>query len=366
MLLSRWHSPALHRARQNHASFGCTALSGTEPICGPGRLTLQPQESCPTGAPYSILEPDHTEWTMERTADYKRIIDRVIDPKAPYTAQTTIYSKAHTAVTKVMDSQPYAVRVSPLAPPDHSIRMAILEEIGSLDGSVATILHSEKRTIEGCACTVDVMPFLPGEVLDRFPSPEETLGILETMHALHQGLKKASPSFQESGLPCLSDVLHGLLAASGPGTMRSRAEALLEDERFMQLLASDERCLLYGDPWPSNFLVEQRDDSIAVRVVDIDPIFIGPAILQPALVFSAYFVASSILFQKGEGRPDLDALIRAWPETINRGDTVKMMRVYPILLSLVKLAEGAAGSTDLLDANLRLLEQCLEVVDSYE
>lgn len=140
---------------------------------------------------------------------------------------------------------------------------------------------------------------------------------------------------------------------------------LLADERFVQLLASEDRCLLYGDPWPSNLLVEREADLLRVRVVDVDPIFIGPAILQPALLFSACFVASSILFENEGGAPDLDALIRAWPEEIDRDDTVKMMRVYPILLSLVKLAESEGKNAELLDANLRLLEQCLEVVDTY-
>ena len=311
-------------------------------------------------------DPDMKERTMERKADYTRIIDRVVDPSSTHAPLEVIYRKAKTTVTKVEDSEAYAVRVSPLAPPDHSIRMAILQEIGSLSGSVATILHSEERTIGERLCTVDVMPFLPGEAIARFPSPDETRGIIETMHALHRGLKRVSPGFMDSGLPCLSDVLHGLLAASAPGEMRSRAEMLLQDECFVQLLASKDRCLLYGDPWPSNFLVEGGTDPLRVRVVDVDPIFIGPALLQPALLFSAFFVASSILFQKEGSAPNLDSLIRAWPEEIDRDDTVKMMRVYPILLSLVKQAEGAGGNMELLDANLRLLERCLEVVDSYE
>ena len=303
---------------------------------------------------------------MERTVHYTKIIDRVVDPSPTDAPHEVIYTKAHTTVARVEDGETYAVRVSPLAPPDHSIRMRILQDVGSLSGRIATILHSEERTIGGRPCTVDIMPFLPGETLTRFPSAAETHAIIDTLHALHQGLRTASPGFMESGLPCLSDVLHGLLAASEAGTMRSRAEALLEDERFMHLLSSEDQCLLYGDPWPSNFLVEQGEDAIAVRVVDIDPIFIGPAILQPALLFSATFVASSILFGDGAERPDLDALLRAWPEEIDRDDTVKMMRVYPILLSLVKLAESRGGNRALLDANLQLLERCLEVVDSYE
>ena len=315
---------------------------------------------------YSILEHDLKERKMERRANFTKIIDRVIDPDPRDDSLAMIYSKSNTTVTKVEDGEAYAVRVSPVAPPDHSIRMRILQDVGSLNGAVAVILHSEERAIGEQQGTIDVMPFLPGEPLDRLPSTNETLGIIRTMHALHRGLKTASPSFLDSGLPCLTDVLHGLLAASAPGKMKSRAEMLLADERFMQLLASEDRCLLYGDPWPSNFLIEPETDPIRVRIIDVDPIFIGPAILQPALLFSACFVAAHVLFSSEGSRPNLDALIDSWPEEIDRNDTIRMMRVYPILLSLVKLAEGAGTNPELLEANLRLLERCLEVVDTYE
>jgi len=303
---------------------------------------------------------------MDTVGHYATLVDCVVDLSAADTTISILHSSPSTIVYRVESGGLYAVRVSVAQSPDHAVRMGVLREVGSLGGRVATILHSEERRIGEHQCTVDIMPFLPGEPLNRSPSQEETRGIIDTMYALHRGLKGASPAFLNSGLPSLSDLLHGLLATAEPGRMRAEAEMFLEDERFMQLLAAKNHCLTYGDPWPLNFLIEQGTEPIRVRIVDIDPIFMGPAILQPALLFSACFVASSVLFQDEGMRPDLDALIQAWPEEIDRDDTIRMMRVYPILLSLVKLAEGEGQDPQLRDANLRLLQGCLEVVDSYE
>ena len=305
---------------------------------------------------------------MESKFRFAQMIDKVVNPDAMNQSLKEVYTAEHTTVFRLEGAEPYAVRVSRSQPPDHFVRVEVLRGVGSVSGTIATILHSETRVIDKHSCTIDVMPFLEGEPLDRSPSPEETAAITATMYALHQGLRKVSPEFLESGFPRLADILHGLVSTSAPGSMKSRAEMLLDDERFMQLITCDELCLIYGDPWPSNFLIDREARPVKVRIVDVDPIFLGPALLQPALLFSAHFVTASILFEDA-AVPDLDALIAAWPESIDRDDTLRLMRVYPILLSLVKLAEAAAdphSDSALLESNLSMLCRCLEIVDSYD
>ena len=143
----------------------------------------------------------------------------------------------------------------------------------------------------------------------------------------------------------------------------------MENKRFSALLANGDSCLLYGDPWPANFLIDRSVHPPKIRIVDIDPLFFGPAILQPALLFSACFVASSLLFPSEDTEvPDLDSLIGAWPEHLNREDLLTMMGVFPVVLSLFKRAEHAGDSSaypESLRASLRLLERCLAVIDGY-
>jgi len=305
---------------------------------------------------------------MDEVGQFSRIIHRVMNQGQTNDSLTLIHHTNQTTVYKVEDLQTYAVRISVAASPAQSTQLAILQEIGSVDGIIATILHTEKRLIDGRPCTIDIMPFLPGAALRRYPSSAETQAIVKTMESLHQALYRATPRFQDSPIPRLADVFQGLLATSRPGLMRSRAESLLADKRFMHLLDDEDQCLVYGDPWPANLLLTHDGSSVSASIVDVDPILIGPRMLQPALLFSAYFVASSVLFENSESRPDLDSLIQLWPEQVSREDIVELMRVYPILLSLVKSAESERtvhSEANALDANLQLLRDCLALIDTY-
>ena len=306
---------------------------------------------------------------MSEAADYSAIVNSILDHRNGQISTSIIYQTESTTIHTVAGEPPLAVRVSVAPSPDHSLRLQILDDIGSLGGVIATALHSETREIGGETHTIDVMPYLDGAALTHSPSAEEVHAITQVTSALHHGLKASTPSFADASIPKLCEVLHGLLSAAAPGKMKSRAEQLLTNDQFMQLVTSDDQCLVYGDPWPSNFLLVDDGVSTLARIVDVDPILLAPPVLQPALLFSACFVVAAVLFDDSVARPDLDAFIQAWPDDLDRTEMVLMMKVYPIMLSLVKLAEataGVGGCTKQLDANLRLLIRCLEMVDSYE
>ena len=307
---------------------------------------------------------------MKKASDFASLIDAVLNQDSAGDSIAVLYESDHTTVYKTSGPEPYVVRVSPHRPEERSDHTEILRSIGDLEGLTAGILHTETREVRGQVRTVDVMTYLPGKPLDHYPSRLEARGIVEAVYALHRRLRSISPQFAECGVPRLEDILPGLIAVSEQSSMKSRATTLMESERFSTLLATGDPCLIYGDPWPSNFLSDHQTQPPRVRIVDIDPVFFGPAILQPAVLFSACFVTSSLLFPTEDSEIlDLQALISFWPEGINDQDTLMMMRVFPILLSLFKVAESKSdpsGSPQSLRANLDLLERCLAAIDEYD
>ena len=307
---------------------------------------------------------------MKAASDFTRLIDSVLHKDSAGDSIATLYESEHTTVYKTGGPEPRVVRVSPQRPPGSSSHTEILRRIGDLEGLTAKILHTETREVGGRVRAVDVMTYLPGRPLDHYPSRLEAQGIVEAIYALHVRLRSISPSFAGRGIPRLEDILRNLVAASERSSMKSRATTLIESKRFSALLTAEDPCLIYGDPWPSNFLIDHEPRGLRVRIVDIDPVFFGPAILQPAVLFSACFVASSLLFPTDDSEGlDLGALVRSWPEELNREDTLMMMRVFPILLSLFKVAESKSdpsGSPQSLRANLDLLERCLAAIDECD
>jgi Ser/Thr protein kinase RdoA (MazF antagonist) len=305
---------------------------------------------------------------MKGPQDFVALIDEVLDRRSTSIAETLLESE-HTTVYKTSGQAPYVVRVSSQVPEQESQQMEMLQRIGDLDGRTTAILYTETREIRDQVRAVSVMTYLPGRPLDHYPSPAETHGILKAIHALHARLRAISPWLAERGTPRLEDILAGLIAVSEPSPMTSHATALIENDRFSALLTTADACPIYGDPWPSNFLIDDQMPIPRVRIVDIDPVFFGPPVLQPAVLFAACFVASSLLYPtEGSKMPDLDALIGAWPEPLDRHDVLMMMRVFPVLLSLFKVTESKrnpSGNPQLLRANLDLLERCLAVIDTY-
>ncbi len=307
---------------------------------------------------------------MREKPNFARLIDSVCTPDPAEGSAVTLHESDATIVYKTGGPEPYVVRLSFQRPEERGGQVKLLQTIGDLGGLTAAIFHSESREIGGRPCAIDVMTYLPGAPLQQSPSRLEAQAIIDAVYTLHKRLRSLSLDAAACGIPKLEEILRGLIASSEPSPMRSRATRLMDSERFSALLADRDPCLIYGDPWPSNFLIDRTLHLPQVRIVDIEPLFFGPAILQPALLFSACFVASSLLFPSEDAAVlDLDALINAWPEDLNREDVLMMMQVFPVLLSLFKRA-GRTGDPstypESLQASLRLLERCLAVIDGYD
>ncbi len=303
---------------------------------------------------------------MQHENMYAGIVDRVLDHAIPTEACTTLYATDETVVYKLEMPEPLVIRVSSS---ESVVQQDILDAIAAEDGLTAKILFSDCRDIEDEMRAIQVMTFLPGAPLDRYPSASKSSAIIRAVHTLHTRLRSVSDQFRQREIPHLLPITQGLIEVSEEGPMKDEALKLVANPRFCTLMAENDPCLIYGDPWPLNLLIEPMGDGYRVRIADIDPLLFGPAILQPAMLFSACFVVVSLLYPDSQEDPaTLDALIAAWPDPIDRQDILLMMRVYPILLSLQKayqFKQQPSADSKSLDVNLSLLKRCLDRITAW-
>lgn len=305
---------------------------------------------------------------ISEPVSYGSLIEAVFVPN-PNLPCKVLYSNGQTKVTLVKTPEPLVVRVVRGRPDDRGLQQAIIEAIAN--DVTARILHSESRQIGDDHFFIQVQTYLPGVPLDHYPTDDEGRAIAKTTYVLHRRLCAISMTFEPSGIPRLGEISAGLLSVAENGPMKEAARQLVENSRYQELVTEDLQVLTYGDPWPQNYLFDSSDGALNVHIVDVDLVLLGPIILQPAMLFSAYFVISYLQDASAASLSSrtLDEWMTYWPEPINRQDVLLMMQVYPILLMLQKVMmfDGTSeADLALHQANLALLARCLDVVQQLE
>ena len=148
--------------------------------------------------------------------------------------------------------------------------------------------------------------------------------------------------------------------------IKTAAEKLVNHPRYTELVSQPEQCLIYGDMWYKNILLEHTGDETTVRFIDIDPIVLGPAALQPAILFASYFLFSTFVLKPQT--PDtfnLDDLLSCWPEPLNREDILLLMQVFPVGLGLMKTFQLSQSNTDPAEGQriLAPFEKSIQAID---
>jgi hypothetical protein len=222
------------------------------------------------------------------------------------------------------------------------------------------------REIENQICGIQIQTYLPGAPLDHYPHPVESRAIVKATYTLHERLCAVSSRFGSMGIPTIDEVSKNLLATVDDCPMKRTGATLLDDERYNELVAQQEHYLIYGDLWHKNLLFDHTGEETRVRIVDVDPLFLGPKILQPAILFSSYFLVSSLLYASDCSHAfDLSELIGYWPEPLNKQDVLLMMQVFPIMLGLRKayqFAHDPSVAPAAYQSNMKLLMECLQVI----
>ena len=184
---------------------------------------------------------------------------------------------------------------------------------------------------------IQVQTFVPGKPLEQYPNREQSKAIINAVYTLHQRLCAATSKVETSSISSIHGALKQMYSLVNDCPIKTAAAKLFGQERYLELISQPEQFLLHGDLWYKNIHLEQSRNNIDARFVDIDPLLLGPKILQPAILFSSYFLLYALTFVPNTlNLFDLDDLLSYWPEPLIKDDVLLMMLVFPVGVGLLK------------------------------
>ena len=298
--------------------------------------------------------------------DYQMLIEAVFhnDPILP---NTILYDNGKTRVYRIDTPDPIIVRVVKGDTSSYQFQSSLLEEISAQDNLTARILHWETKIIGNRSYGIQVQTYVPGKSLDHYPNREQSKRIVNAVYNLQQRLCAATSKFETSLISNIHNALKSLYSLVNDCPIKTAASKLFRQERYHDLISQPEQFLIYGDLWFKNIHIDQFRNKIDVRFVDIDPILLGPKILQPAILYSSYFLLSALTFiQKKIEFFDLDVLLSYWPEPLTKDDVLLMMLVFPVGVGLLKeyqLSQDSNVHPIIRQLAIRPLEKSIQIIN---
>ena len=298
--------------------------------------------------------------------DYQKIIEAVFhdDPALPY---TILYDIGKTRVYRINMPNPMIVRVVEGDASSYKFQTSLLAELAAQDNLTARILHWETKEVGNKQYGIQVQTNVPGKSLEHYPTREQSKAIVNAVYNLQQRLCVETSKVETSPITNIHNALKHLYSLVNDCPSKIAASKLFRQERYHDLISQPEQFLIYGDLWFKNIHIDQFRNKIDVRFVDIDPILLGPKILQPAILYSSYFLLSALTFiPKKIEFFDLDVLLSYWPEPLKKDDVLLMMLVFPIGVGLLKEYQFAQDSNT--DPKIRQLamvplEKSIEIIN---
>ena len=300
--------------------------------------------------------------------DYKAIIDSVLqgDASIPH---VLIYEFDKTKVNRIDLPTPIVMRIAEGETSSQDYRAALQAELAADDGLTSKILHWETREINNQPCGIQIQTFIPGEPIDHFPDEKESKAVVQAVYTLHQRLSRAADKIGTNSAPRFHELIKQIMPMVEDCPVKETAVKLLNNRRYLELMSQPEQTLIYGDLWYKNLLMEKNGSEDVVRFVDIDPLVLGPAILQPGILFSSYLLFTRLSFEpKTLNSLDLRKYLSLWPEPLNEYDILLMMLVFPVGLGLRK--ELQLSQTEDLDSSIHRstmnpFEKSIEFLNGY-
>ncbi len=300
--------------------------------------------------------------------DYKAIIDSVLQGDVSF-PHVLIYEFNKTKVYRIDLPTPIVMRIAEGETSSQDYRASLQAELAADDGLTSKILHWETREINNQPCGIQIQTFIPGKPIDHFPNEKESKAVVQAVYTLHQRLSWAVDKIGANSAPPFHELIKQIVPMVEDCPVKETAEKLLNDSRYLELMSQPEQTLIYGDLWYKNLLMEKNGSEDVVRFVDIDPLVLGPAILQPGILFSSYFLLTKLLLEpKTLNSFDLGKYLSLWLEPLNEYDILLMMLVFPVGLGLRK--ELQLSQTEDLDPSVRQstmkpFEQSIEFLNAY-
>jgi hypothetical protein len=268
--------------------------------------------------------------------DYKRIVEAVFD-EDPTLPCTLIYDNGKTRVYQIGTPDPLIVRVLKSDARSYHLQATLLEAVAAQDNLTARILYWETREIENQIYGIQIQTYVSGKPIEYYPTGKQSEAIVHAVNRLQQRLCAVSSKLKTGSIPSIHSIIQQRYSSVKDCPMKRSAAKLLAQKRYLDLISQPEQCVIHGDLWYKNIHLEQIGNQIDARLIDFEPLILGPSILQPAILFSSYFLLSALLFEPA--RPDvfnLDELLSYWPAPLNKDDVLSMMLVFPIALGLLK------------------------------
>ena len=268
--------------------------------------------------------------------EYKKIVEAVLhdDPALPY---TLIYDHEITKVYKINTPELLIVRIVKDDRSSYQFQTTLLGAVAGQDNLTARILYWETRVIGNHAYGIQVQTYIPGEPVEYYPSGKQSRAIIKVVYDLQQRLCAASSQVATNSVQNIHNIIKERYALVQDCPIKESAARLLEQKRYLELISQPEQCVIHGDLWYKNIHLEQTENHINVRLIDFEPLIVGPTILQPAILFSSYFLLSALLFEPDRLQLfDIDELLSYWPESLNKDDILLMMLIFPIALGMLK------------------------------
>lgn len=294
------------------------------------------------------------------------MIDAVLmdDPELP---RRLIYHFGRTRVYQINVPEALVVRIIEDDSSSYQFQVALLDEAAGQDELTTRILYWETRVTSNGALGVQVQTFIPGEAVKSYPEYWQTKAVIQAVYNLQERLCTASNKMETGFIPNIDDIIKQRYAQVDDCPIKTSAGKLLEHERYIKLVSQPGQCLIHGDLWYRNIHLDGSGNKMKARFIDFEPIITGPAILQPATLFSSYFLLSAVLFEPdGMNSFNLDELLSFWPAPLTKDDVLVMMSVFPVALGLLKqyrFSRAENADREMHRVDMEPLEKCVQVID---
>ena len=300
--------------------------------------------------------------------DYKAIIDSVLQGDVSF-PHVLIYEFNKTKVYRIDLPTPIVMRIAEGETASQDYRASLQAELAAEDGLTSKILYWETREINDQPYGIQIQTFITGKPIDHFPNEKESKAVVQAVYILHQRLSWAAEKIGANSAPRFHELIKQIVPMVEDCPVKGTAKKLLNNSRYLELMSQPEQTMIYGDLWYKNLLMEKNGSEDVVRFVDIDPLVLGPAILQPGILFSSYFLLTKLTLEPGTLNSfDLGKYLSLWPESLNEYDILLMMLVFPVGLGLRKelqLSQVEDLDPSVRQSTMKPFEQSIEFLNAY-
>jgi thiamine kinase-like enzyme len=294
---------------------------------------------------------------------YEELINEALDFSKNKKA-TLLFKDATSFLIKIEHKKAYVIKGSQkgfsVAERQRKISSKLLDEKYNL----GQIIYIVRRDIDSVIYTIEVQEFVAGKPISLDLNRVEELNVISAVFHLHSRLSQINTLPYERQLITVNEFFPKVVKHGKDSKFKKYGMLLLNDSYFLELMNQESQCIIYGDVWYKNILIDEKGK---IGFIDLDPLLIGPPELQFSLLLSSFFIY--IYLQKDNIKNfSLKRLVNLWPAHIEIEKVKSLLYVYPVLLGIMKTDELSITQDEsrkfLLIQSIEVLSDILKVVDT--